>query len=214
MKSVLAVVMLCLAGGSAFAQPSPKPWKGQPQTIPGKVECELYDECGEGVAYHDTDAANQGSGTLNPADGNPLNEFRLHEGVDISYTKANGVDDTEYDKVQPLIGSLYVGWTEPGEWLVYTVDVKEAGNYDVSLMYTSNRGGSIAIDVDGQPAVKEAVIVSTQDPRDPVPWRQWHHWNRADHLAKIPLTKGTHLLKLRVLTNGNMNFDYLEFKKE
>src|SRR6201996_7399587 len=58
-----------------------------PQRIPGRVECAAYDAGGEGVAYHDSDAVNHGSGQLNPADGTYLNEFRMQEGVDISYTK-------------------------------------------------------------------------------------------------------------------------------
>ncbi len=62
-------------------------YSGGPQKIPGKVLCAYYDLGGEGVAYHDTDPQNHGSGELNPADGTYLNEFRMHEGVDISYTK-------------------------------------------------------------------------------------------------------------------------------
>ena len=64
-------------------------YSGGPQKIPGKVLCAYYDLGGEGVAYHDADAKNHGSGELNPADGSYLNEFRIHEGVDTSYTKFN-----------------------------------------------------------------------------------------------------------------------------
>src|SRR5271156_2641354 len=49
------------------------------QQIPGRVECAYYDRGGEGVAYHDSDAKNNGSGGLNPADGSYLNEFRMNE---------------------------------------------------------------------------------------------------------------------------------------
>ena len=45
-------------------------YKGGPQLIPGKVYCAYYDSGGEGIAYHDTDAKNNGSGGLNPADSN------------------------------------------------------------------------------------------------------------------------------------------------
>jgi hypothetical protein len=58
-----------------------------PQHIPGRVMCAFYDLGGEGVAYHDSDAKNNGSGALNPADGTYLNQFRMNEGVDTSYTK-------------------------------------------------------------------------------------------------------------------------------
>src|ERR1039458_3213159 len=56
-------------------------YSGGPQEIPGKVLCAYYDLGGEGVAYHDSDPKNHGSGELNPADGTYLNEFRIHEGV-------------------------------------------------------------------------------------------------------------------------------------
>jgi len=48
---------------------------GGPQKVPGRVLCAYYDLGGEGVAYHDSDPQNRGSGALNPADGTYLNEF-------------------------------------------------------------------------------------------------------------------------------------------
>src|SRR5204863_394670 len=79
-------------------------YRGGPQTIPGRVQCAYYDFGGEGVAYHDSDATNHGSGGLNPANGEYLNEFRMHEGVDVSYTKfkrQTQIDDNPYDLVTP-----------------------------------------------------------------------------------------------------------------
>src|ERR1700678_2851846 len=116
------------------------------QKIPGRVLCAYYDLGGEGVAYHDSDAKNNGSGALNPANGTYLNEFRMNEGVDTSYTKFDldpKIDDNPYDKVVPPTNLLYVGWTVPGEWFNVTVDVAEAGEYAADLLYTSNRGGTI-----------------------------------------------------------------------
>src|SRR5580700_4583127 len=144
----------------------PKNYKGTPftdskykdgaQKIPGKVMCAYYDLGGEGVAYHDTDAKNRGSGGLNPADGTYLNEFRIHEGVDTSYTKfqrkPDPIDDNPFDKIVPPVDLLYVGWTEPGEWFNITVDVAHSGTYAADLLYTSNRGGTISVDVNGKDA--------------------------------------------------------------
>ena len=93
-SKTLAISLVCLVVSSrAFGQPGTKPWKGVPQVIPGRIECEWYDEGGEGVAYHDSDKVNHGSGSLNPANGKYLNEFRMKEGVDISYTKSGGIDE-------------------------------------------------------------------------------------------------------------------------
>ena len=85
-------------------------YQGGPQKIPGRVLCAYYDLGGEGVAYHDTDPKNHGSGELNPPDGTYLNEFRIHEGVDTSYTKFNRkpdqFDDNPFDKIE--IGRAHV----------------------------------------------------------------------------------------------------------
>jgi len=183
------------------------------QQIPGKVECEFYNEGGEGVAYHDSDSINNGSGKLNPADGSYLHEFRIKEGVDISFTKTGDIDDNHYNKVPRDMGKLYVGWTVPGEWIKYTVKVNESGKYNVGLLYTSNGDGSIALDLDGKELAGNLKINSTHDDRDTVKWRQWHHWNKSDPLTTVELKKGVHVLTIHIVTNGNMNLDYLEFKK-
>jgi hypothetical protein len=85
---------------------------------------------------------------LNPADGTYLNEFRIHEGVDTSYTKFNRkpdpVDDNPFDKSVPPADLPYVGWTEPGEWFNITVDAANTGTYAADFLYTSNRGGAIS----------------------------------------------------------------------
>lgn len=191
-------------------------YQGGPQKIPGQVICAYYDLGGEGVAYHDTDPKNHGSGELNPADGTYLNEFRIHEGVDISYTKFDRkpvqVDDNPFDKVVPPRDLVYVGWTEPGEWFNITVDVAKAGNYGADFLYTSNRGGTISLDVNGKDATGSLQIASTYDSADPVAWRQWHHWNLAPQLFKLHLDKGKNVFTVHILTNGNMNLAYFDFK--
>jgi hypothetical protein len=185
-----------------------------PQKIPGRVECAYYDRGGEGVAYHDSDAKNNGSGALNPADGSYLNEFRMDEGVDISYTKFHDqIDNSPYDVVQPPEGQLYIGWTEPGEWFKITVDVAQSGLYSADLLYTSNRGGTISIDANGKNSTGPIEIQSTFNSSDPIAWRQWHHWNVAPGLVKLRLPAGKSILTVHILSEGNMNLAYFDFKK-
>src|SRR5580704_10005712 len=190
-------------------------YSGGPQKIPGKVLCAYYDLGGEGVAYHDTDPQNHGSGELNPADGTYLNEFRIHEGVDTSYIKfdrkPDRIDDNPFDKIVPPRDLPYVGWTEPGEWFKITVDVAHMGTYAGDFLYTSNRGGTISIDVNGRDATGPLKVPTTFDSADPVAWRQWHHWNLAPNFFKIRLNKGKNVLTVHVLTNGNMNLAYFDF---
>ena len=178
--------------------------------------CAYYDMGGEGVAYHDDDAKNNGSGALNPADGTYLHEFRMSEGVDTSYTKFGfdpKIDDNPFDKVVPPSGLLYVGWTVPGEWFNLTVHVAESGEYSFDLLYTSNRGGAISLDVNGSPATGPLKIASTYDAADPVAWRQWHHWSLARNLGRLHLERGRNVLTLHTVEQGQMNYATLEFHR-
>jgi hypothetical protein len=188
-----------------------------PQQIPGRVQCALYDRGDERTAYHDKDAINHGSGELNPPDGSYLHEFRRYEGVDISYVKfgnaPDAIDDNPFNKVVPPANQLYVGWTEPGEWFNVTVNVREAGTYVADLLYTSHRGGSITIDVNGKPSSGELRISSTYNTADPVAWRQWHHWNVATNLAKLSLPAGKTLLTVHIVSGGQMNLAYFDFRR-
>jgi hypothetical protein len=217
--------LFCLNHLGMAANPDPKPpyqgtpfhdsvYSGGPQKIPGRVKCAYYDLGGEGIAYHDSDAKNNGSGGLNPADGTYLNQFRMNEGVDISYTKFRDhdpIDNNPFNLVQPEKDQLYVGWTEPGEWFNMTVNLENAGLYAIALMYTSNRGGSISFDLDGKKLTDALPIKTTFNAADPLAWRQWHHWNKVENLAEVQLPKGVHVLTLHVVEQGNMNFDYVEF---
>jgi hypothetical protein len=218
---LLAVLCCFLAAAGQEGHYDGKPfhdrvYHGGAQKIPGRVQCAYYDLGGEGVAYHDMDAKNQGSGSLNPADGTYLNQFRMNEGVDISYTKFHRdipIDDSPYNLVMPPENQLYVGWTEPGEWFKLTVKVALAGTYTMDLLYTSNRGGTISLDLDGKKLTGPLEIVSTKDDADSLAWRQWHHWNIMKDLAVGSLPKGKHVLTIHILTNGNMNLAYLDFKE-
>jgi hypothetical protein len=183
------------------------------QQIPGKIFCAYYDIGGEGIAYHDTDSVNHGSGELNPLNGTYLHAFRKDEGVDISYTKGNDIDNTLYNFVAPPSDQLYVGWTEPGEWLKYSVEIKEDGVYSVSLLYTSNKGGKISLSVDDKDVSGLLNIASTFRYDDTENWRQWHHWNISNNMAKVNLKKGFHTLTLHTVGNGQMNYAWLEFEK-
>lgn len=189
-------------------------YKGGAQKIPGRVECAYYDLGGEGVAYHDSDSINSGSGKLNPADGAYLNEFRKDEAVDISYTKFHDqIDDSPYNLVKPPPNQLYVGWTEPGEWFNITVQVARMDIYEADLLYTSNRGGTISLDVNGKDATGPIAIASTFDAADPIAWRQWHHWNILPSILRLHLPVGKNVLTVHILSGGNMNLAYFDFKK-
>ena len=57
-RLIILLSMTLMFGAIGFAQQSP--YGGTPWPIPGKIEGEDYDVGGEGVAYHDIDAGNNG----------------------------------------------------------------------------------------------------------------------------------------------------------
>jgi hypothetical protein len=223
MKSsqLLAVALTCMI---AFAMPPGyrgKPFRDQahkagPQSIPGTVQMVLYDLGGEGVAYHDTDAVNQGS-KLNHTEftsdgpngavtkhclpGTPENTcfFREKEGVDISYTKSFA-DFSHPNLFDPPKNQLYVGWQEEGEWTNYTIRVKTAGTYRITALY-GNADNVVSLDIDRKPAAECKLPVATGGP---------HNWNKAE-IGKITFDQaGLHLLTVHY-GKGN-NLAYLEFE--
>ncbi|HXK17010.1 MAG TPA: carbohydrate-binding protein, partial [Polyangiaceae bacterium] len=97
---------------------------GNPWAVPGTIEAENYDVGGDGVAYHDTEATNQGG------------QYRTSDGVDVEACGEGGYD---------------VGWTNGGEYMKYTVNVASTGTYKFAFR-VANGGtgtGTFAVNVDG-----------------------------------------------------------------
>jgi hypothetical protein len=189
-------------------------YKNGAQKVPGKLQCEYYDMGGEGVAFHDNDSINSGSGGLNKADGSYLHEFRIDEAVDISYTKFQDppIDNSAYNFVDPEKDQLYVGWTAPGEWTKYTIDVQTEGAYSLDLMYTANQIGTISFSVNDMDVNGPISIPSTFVEADTLAFRQWHHWNYIENIAEIQLKEGIQTFTIHTLEIGSMNYDFIHFK--
>lgn len=138
-----------------------------PMTIPGVICLEDYDQGGEGVAYHDTNPQNTGG------------RYRPNEGVDIAFSKNEG-------------GGYQIGWTESGEWMNYTVNVKETGYYNVFILVGTTRDdGKFHIDFDGLDATGSLKVPNTTD-----------YHKRQNVKASIYLTKGMHQMRFFFETGG------------
>jgi hypothetical protein len=184
-----------------------KPFQGRAQSLPGQLQCELYDEGGEGVAYHETDGRNHGSGELNKGDSDRDN-FRKEENVDLSYTKHDW-DNSQFNLVTQELERFYLGWTATGEWVRYTVDIAKAGRYSVGVMYTARYDGGILVKCDERASGPPIRLASTANDRDER--RNWHHWNFHEQKDAVFLPAGRHVLTIRILDPGNLNLDRIEF---
>lgn len=116
------VVVSKSGGGLSRAAASLSPFNGSPATVPGTLQVEGFDNGGEGVAYHDSDAGNSGG---------------IYRSTGVDLTWASG-------------GTGLVGWVAAGEWLKYTVDVQSAGTYTAEFLVASaGQGGSFHLEADG-----------------------------------------------------------------
>ncbi len=178
------------------------------QNIPGRIECKHFDLGGEGVAYHDKDTINNGSGPYNHQEGHcePGAEyeayFRINEGVDLSYAKEK-LDFSHPNIFTPDRRQGFIGWTNDGEWCNYTVKVKKAGKYKIGFLY-SNNIRTFKLSVNNQLAGEYTVPLKTGSP---------HYWNYVENIGTISFSKaGLNLITLHI--SGGMNYAYLQFTKE
>jgi hypothetical protein len=106
------------------AAPRQTPFKGTPFAVGSRIEAEDFDNGGEGVAFHDTTAAN--------IDG----KYRA-TAVDIGVSGDGG-------------GGHHVSYAVAGEWLEYTINVMTQGTYALSARVASPRDGAkFRVEVDG-----------------------------------------------------------------
>ena len=153
---------------------------GKPATLPGTLQTEYYDKGGEGAAYHDNDSQNQGDAN-----------YRSSEGVDI----VNGN------------GGRALGYTSTGEWVEYTIDVQEAGNYSFKATVSSgvnNSGFSINLNKNGK-ITKLADIKVPQTGNN-----SWDTYRVVEGTLSQPLEAGEQILRI-VITGSNCNIDKIQF---
>ncbi|MBR4398610.1 MAG: carbohydrate-binding protein, partial [Fibrobacter sp.] len=159
---------------------------GTAWAIPGKIEAENFDEPGYGAgnnSYSDNDSDDHG------AESNGGKSYREGTGVDI-YKKNNG---------------YVVGYNQSGEWLEYTVEVAEAGDYTVfASVASANASSSFQLAIDGENITEEIAVPKNEGEE-----------NYDDYSlvkANVSLTAGKHILRFTV-TGDWMDIDYFEFAK-
>jgi N-acetylneuraminic acid mutarotase len=166
--------------------PTETPFLGSPVALPGTILVDNFDNGGEGVAYHDTTAGNQGG------------SYRLSDSVDIE----SSTDITPPGETASSKGVGYnVGHIAAGEWLQYTVSVASAGSYDFSVRVASEAGGTFHIAVDGVNVTGSMTLPNTGG------WQTWQNVTKTG----ISLSAGTHIIRLAFDTAvsgeiGNVNY--------
>lgn len=162
-------------------EPEPqKPFKEM--SIPGTIQMEDFDIPGIGSgnnSYSDNDATNHGETAYRES------------GVDI-YKKATG---------------YVVGYIQKGEWLEYTVDVKETGTYTMYAAVASDGGGAFKLSVDGKD-ITDSIIVPKAVKVEGDTAQNFDDFYKVK--ADINLKAGKQIIRFTALTDW-FDIDYINF---
>lgn len=153
------------------------PYKDVATELPGKLEVENYDLGGQNKAYYDKDDDNKGG-------------VYREDMVDIV-----AIDESDESK------GYAIGYTQEGEWLEYTVNVKTAGKYTVKASYaTSSENTGIKLYVDDEAIAEDIMFPQGAD---------WTTYNTVSATTS-DISAGSHVVKMEIVGNY-VNIDWLEF---
>lgn len=165
--------------------PARTPYNGEKE-IPGIIEAEDFDSGAELFSFHDSDNKNEGD----------IKDYRKDAGG-VDFVKGNG--------------GCAIGYTATGEWLDYTVNVKEAGiySYEATVSCGSPDGSAFSIDV-----IKDNDVVNlckvnvTQTDNN-----QWSTYKVMSGEFKVPLEAGKQIIRITI-DKPYVNLDKIELKLE
>lgn len=172
-------------GEGAKIDPVPQePFGGKPWAIPGKIEAENFDVPGIGAgneSYRDADTENHGNS---------------------EYRKADAPEVDLYEKASGIV----VGYNSEGDWLEYTVNVEESGDYTVfAAVAAAGSTSSFKLSLDGEDITEEISV-----PRATAGENNYDDYNKVQRNVSLP--SGKHILRMTV-TGAWFDIDYFTFAK-
>ncbi|WP_290744785.1 endo-1,4-beta-xylanase [Fibrobacter sp. UBA4309] len=167
--------------------PEPQlPFKGEAIAIPGKIEAEDFDIPGVGRNEDGTSNDSYGDDSENHGD----SDYRKGTGVDL-YKKATGV---------------IVGYNSEGDWLEWTVNVKEAGDYTMfAAVAAAGSTSSFQLSLDGKELTGVVSVPAATSGEE-----NYDDYNKVS--ANVTLPAGKHILRMDV-TGAWFDVDYFTFVK-
>lgn len=158
------------------------PW---PVLDPGslRIEAENFNQGGEGLGYHDSDANNVGGA------------FRVSEGVDVFATTDAG-------------GGFEVGNTTAGEWLEYVIVVPATGVYDLHLRAADSSGSDADMRVffgpDSKTLTDATGPITIENSGNPSSFV-------TQTLGNIPLNEGLQIMRV-LFNSGGIKLNWMEIE--
>ncbi|WP_298542082.1 cellulase family glycosylhydrolase [uncultured Aquimarina sp.] len=151
------------------------PYGGVAWNIPGKIEVEDYDLGGQNIAFNDVSISNEGESYRDYA-------------VDIEPCSEGGFN---------------VGWVKSNEWLEYTVDVGDTGDYDVAFR--------VAAITSGRQFHLEANNVNISGIITVPNTGGWQNWQTVS--TTVSLNKGKQVIRV-VMDSDDLNINHMIFNNQ
>jgi len=161
-------------------QSNQAPFAGFTRTIPGTLQAEDYDSGGQNVAYYDTTPGN------------------------ICYYQDYRFEDVDVENSPNSGTTINVGYIDVNEWLEFTVNISQAGYYQLYIHTAAPSGGAFRLESDGLQLTNQLNILpsglGSQD-------------YATQYYSNVYLPKGKMILKIKML-QSLWNFDYIQFIKQ
>lgn len=151
-----------------------------PVSLPGTIEAEDFDMGADGIAFHDSNSQREGDAA----------SYRTDSGIDVVKDGGEG---------------LAIGYTNTGEWMEYTVDVKEAGYYDFDLVASAGADGAlVSIYLSDDVLTPLASNIA-------IPNNGWNNYKHLYGRCLAQLNEGKNVIRIAI-TNTGCNVDKLIMK--
>ena len=151
--------------------------------IPGIIECEDFDAGAEGMTFHDSDNVNEGD----------VKDYR-DNGGGVDLVKGNG--------------GTVIGYTAQGEWLDYTINVTQAGEYEYEATVSSgNDGAAFSLAIVNEKGITQLAKVNVPKTGD----GDWSKYKTVKGKLIKPLEAGEQILRLTI-EGPYANIDKIEIK--
>jgi hypothetical protein len=197
---VLLFVALPVAAGV------PADYKGTPESgtalaVPGKIPAVGYDAApgdAPDIAFHKNGKLSK-SNVRKSADSVGIAQF--NKGHVTTDGKAESPDQ------------VYVGWTQAGEWLKYTLDVKEAGTYVIGAKVAAgSTGATLRFTFTSGADTGEVQIPTTAGFQPGV--EVYHVWETLDHLGEVTLPAGQCVMTVAIGKVAGLNLETFTLTKK
>lgn len=191
----LKAVVTCTDGftwtryGSVTVANARAPYSPTLPAVPGStIQFEKFDKGADGIAFHDNNSQKQGDAA----------SFR---------TDVTGIDIVKG-------GTGYaVGYTEVGEWMEYTVNVKEAGLYAYEIRYSAPEAGTC---FNFKLTTPEGQTLLTPEKTVLAKTGSWATYKSAYGRMLLPLEEGQQILRFSVTGGASqyvVNLDYFKLTR-